>query len=206
MLRSYDEAATLDKLAAQREQEDMIEEEGVQLSGYATNRHMIKRWGKAERSAAGTDDDEPEDRRAEVEQPAQRSDAANTESPAHPAVQMPAGTPAAANAALASAAAAAIRQDEADRLRSPADERKVPAWGGVTEPGAGDQPQAPAARQPPGGAHEAVAAEQTEALDGAQSAAEAAGPSYVRIPEDERMQLEGDFLELMQVPHALPYH
>lgn len=57
-----------------------------------------------------------EDRRAEVPQPASSRGGDKAPSATHPMVQLPSGAPAAASVALASAAAAAIRKDEAEMV------------------------------------------------------------------------------------------
>lgn len=151
-----------------------------------------------------------EDRRAEVPQPPPLKSAhpQPAEAAPHPALQMPRGAPAAASSALAAAAAAAIRQDKEEMVLL---ETRLRGAASGQHPGDGSAVQC-SSRVVGGGSvsvavegvlivpegDDSAVEEADGAADGAAEAA-AAAASFVRIPEDERLQLEGDFLELMQV-------
>ena len=154
----------------------------------------------------------PEDRRAEVEQPRPTPADADAAAAQRQPLQLPAGTPPVANAALATAASVAIRleaadqraalkaqrQREQDAAAAPAEDRK----GGAAVP-----TQPPGSEGPAGAAADSraePARDQGEAEDAGDDA-EGGAPEqepYVHIPEDERQQLANDFLELMQVRSA----
>lgn len=137
-----------------------------------------------------------EDRRAEVPQPATSRGGDEAPSATHPMVQLPSGAPAAASVALASAAAAAIRKDEVEMVLLESQMRSAVSAQPPGDAGAVGQP---------GGDSEVADVEGLSAVaegsGGTEGGGEggATGPLYVCIPDEERMELEGDFLELMQV-------
>ena len=158
----------------------------------------------------------PEDRRAEVEQPRPMAADADAAAARRQPLQLPAGTPLAANAALATAASVAIRQDAADQRAALMAQRQrevIAASAGDGERStagptqlAGSDGSGRAA--PDSGAEPARARGVAEDAAGSEDAGVEAGGGgseqelYVHIPEDERQQLANDFLELMQVLRA----
>ena len=128
---------------------------------------------------------------------------------------MPAGTPVAANAALATAAAIAIRQDAAEqRAASVRAQRRQADGPEAAAPDAKDEAVAPTQRDGSDGSGRAAATRGAGPAGAEDDANDAAGEGdggdaeggkleeqelYVHIPEDERQQLANDFFELMQV-------
>ncbi len=167
-----------------------------------------------------SEDDEamPEDRRAEVEQPRPTPADADAAAAERQPLQLPAGTPPAANAALATAASVAIRQDAADQRAAALKAQQQRAQDSKTA-SAGDREGGAAALArvtcsgrsggavPDSNAEPARARKEAEdAVSSEDAETDAAGnipeqEHYVHIPEDERQQLANDFLELMQVHH-----
>ena len=156
----------------------------------------------------------PEDRRAEVEQPRPTTGDADAAAAERQPVQMPAGTPVAANAALATAAAVAIRQDAAEQraasVRAQKQQARDAAVAAVNEDvGVAEATRRTGSEGSGGAANGSGTAAAGAASAGADAASDGGGDDangtnlepekYVHIPEDERQQLANDFLELMQV-------
>ncbi len=155
----------------------------------------------------------PEDRRAEVEQPRPTAADADAVAAQRQPLQLPAGTPPAANAALATAASVAIRQDAADQRAAALKAQRLQAQDAAAASAGDREGGAKVPTQRPGSDGLAGAGpdsgpepvrDRGEAED-AEVNAEAGAleqEHYVHIPEDERQQLANDFLELMQVCSA----